>query len=64
VKRPKYCPSNVSDAQDKMHHDLAERGFPVAIVTSDEEARQFLMDRGAPWKVPRKVLGSPDGSGA
>lgn len=47
VKRPKV--GKVSEVQERMHHDLAERGFPVAVVISVEEAFQHLRDRGAPW---------------
>lgn len=48
VKRPGYTPSCISPAQNAMHDRLAELGFHVAIVTTPEEAYQFLADRGAP----------------
>jgi|SRR5689334_3566273 len=54
VKRPGYTPSCVSDAQRAMHVTLAEMGYQPAIVTCEEEAFQFLRDRGAPWNgVPQ-----------
>lgn len=49
VKRPGYRPSDVSDAQKAIHTQLAELGFQVRIVSNDEEAFLFLMERGAPW---------------
>ena len=49
VKRPGYSPSQVSDAQKAVHQTLAECGYPVAVVTSAEEALAFLVARGAPW---------------
>lgn len=49
VKRPGYRPSDVSPAQREIHQLLAERGFPVRIVTNDEEAFLFLREHGAPW---------------
>lgn len=51
VKRPGYCPSDVSPQQVKIHAKLAEMGFEPAIVTSPEEAFAFLRDRGAPTNV-------------
>jgi hypothetical protein len=47
VKRP-GCGSHVSDAQRSVHATLAECGYPVAVVTSADEAMQFLIERGAP----------------
>lgn len=49
VKRPRYSPSEVSPAQREIHATLAGMGFPVAIVTCDEEAFRYLIERGAPW---------------
>ena len=49
VKRPRYTPSMVSPDQVRVHQSLAEMGWPVAIVTGEEEAFQVLRDRGAPW---------------
>lgn len=51
VKRPRYCPSDISPDQIKIHVQLAEMGFTVAIVTSDEDAFAFLRERGAPTNV-------------
>lgn len=48
VKRPGYSPSEVSPKQREIHATLAEMGFTPAIVTSPEEAFQFLKERGAP----------------
>lgn len=49
VKRPRYCPSDVKPSQVDLHATLAEMGFTPRIVTSDAEAFEFLMERGAPW---------------
>lgn len=38
VKRPGYSPSDVSDHQRDMHARMRERGIPVAIVTSIDDA--------------------------
>lgn len=51
VKRPGYCPSDVTPRQVEMHALLAEMGFTPAIVTSPAEAFQFLRDKGAPTNV-------------
>lgn len=51
VKRPGYSPSQVSDRQIEMHARLAEMGFAPGIVTSPEEAFEFLRERGAPCQV-------------
>jgi hypothetical protein len=50
VKRPGYSPSDVSPAQREMHATLQRLGFPVAIVTSQDEAVQALKDAG--WQIP------------
>jgi hypothetical protein len=47
VKRPKL--GRVSDTQEAMFTDLGNIGWPVAVVTSVQEAFEFLKDRGAPW---------------
>lgn len=53
VKRPGYSPSDVKPAQIALHKELADRGHPVAIVTSEQEAFAYLIERGAPWnRVP------------
>ena len=46
VKRPKYRPSSVSDNQHECHALLAEQGFAVAIVTSQDEAIDALRIAG------------------
>lgn len=38
----------LSPAQEILHTELAEMGWPVAVVHSDEEAQAFLIERGAP----------------
>jgi len=48
VKRPG---GKASDAQEAMHHLLAEMGHAPAIVTSATEAYVFLLERGAPCRV-------------
>lgn len=50
VKRP-GCAKRISPVQEIIHARLAECGYPVAIVTSPEEAFAFLRDRGAPTNV-------------
>jgi len=52
VKRPGYTPSDVKDEQVKIHGTLAEMGFAPAIVTSPADAYAFLIERGAPCRVP------------
>lgn len=47
VKRPKT--GKLSDAQIAMHTALEAIGWPVAVVTSADEAFEFLRQRGAPW---------------
>ena len=49
VKRPGYTPSAVKPQQREIHARLAEMGFAPAIVTCEQEAFNFLRDRGAPW---------------
>lgn len=51
VKRPGYRPSDVSPQQRLIHADLAEKGHAPAIVTSPEEAFEFLRERGAPTNL-------------
>ena len=46
VKRPKL--GRLSDAQKEVHGMLEEIRWPVATVTSVEEAYQFLFELGAP----------------
>jgi len=46
VKRPGYRPSAVSDSQKDCHALLDEHGFPVAIVTSQDEAIDALRIAG------------------
>ncbi len=46
VKRPGYSPSDVSDAQREIHATLARQGFPVAIVTGQDEAIRALEAMG------------------
>lgn len=46
VKRPKL--GKLSDEQKAIHEQLRERGWPVATVTSIDEAYAFLRDCGAP----------------
>jgi hypothetical protein len=46
VKRPKNF--KISDDQKKVHDTLDSLGWPVAVVTSPEEAFSFLKDCGAP----------------
>jgi len=46
VKRPGYRPSSVSDNQRACHALLDEHGFPVAIVTSQDEAVDALRMAG------------------
>ena len=48
VKRPGYSPSDVRDSQRDMHARLGSHGFPVAIVTSPDEAIAALEDAG--WR--------------
>ena len=48
VKRPGWTASCVSEQQLQIHEKLADCGFKPAIVSSVEEARDFLLDRGAP----------------
>ena len=50
VKRP-GCANNLSPAQVQIHAELREMGFEPAVVTSTEEAFNFLRDRGAPASV-------------
>lgn len=47
VKRPKL--GRVSDEQKAVHGRLEEIRWPVAVVTSPEEAFAFLKEQGAPW---------------
>lgn len=51
VKRPGYSPSEVSPKQREIHAQLTEMGFAPAIVTSPEEAFEFLRERGAPTNL-------------
>lgn len=46
VKRPKL--GRVSDDQRAMHDKLNALGWPVAVVTSQDEAYEFLIGAGAP----------------
>lgn len=46
VKRPKL--GKVSPHQEGMHEVLTKMGFPVAVVTSQDEAYEFLLKCGAP----------------
>lgn len=46
VKRPRYSPSDVSDAQRDMHDLLRRKGHHVAIVTSQDEAVEALRSAG------------------
>ena len=46
VKRPKL--GRLSDEQKAMQQKLIDRCWPVATVTSEDEAYQFLKDCGAP----------------
>jgi hypothetical protein len=46
VKRPKA--GRLNDNQKAVHGRLAEIRWPVAVVTSVEEAYQFLFEQGAP----------------
>lgn len=48
VKRPGYTPSCISPQQRQLHEQLAECGFTPAIVSSVDEAKAFLLERGAP----------------
>lgn len=48
VKRPGWTPCRVSDQQLSIHEKLAECGFAPAIVSSVDEAKAFLLERGAP----------------
>lgn len=50
VKRP-GCAGRLSPEQARIHAELAEMGFAPAVVTSPEEAFEFLRDRGAPTNV-------------
>jgi hypothetical protein len=50
VKRP-GCAGRLSDEQRKIHAELEEMGWSVAVVTSTEEAFRFLVNRGAPTSV-------------
>jgi hypothetical protein len=47
VKRPKV--GKVSPVQAELHEQLAAIGWPVAVVTSPEDAFDFLKAEGAPW---------------
>lgn len=47
VKRPKL--GKTSDAQKEVHTRLEEIRWPVAVVTSVEQAFEFLKNQGAPW---------------
>lgn len=47
VKRPKT--GRLSDEQKKVHEHLAVLAWPVATVTSADEAYRFLREQGAPW---------------
>lgn len=49
VKRPKL--GRMSEDQEKVHARLTELEWPVATVTSSEEAYHFLRQCGAPCKV-------------
>lgn len=51
VKRPGYSPSAVSAEQKRIHALFDEMGFSWAIVTSPEEAYDYLLDRGAPCRL-------------
>lgn len=51
VKRPKYSPSDVRDDQIRLHAQLRDMGFPVAIVTSPAEAFTVLKEQGAPTNL-------------
>ncbi|HEU4805188.1 MAG TPA: VRR-NUC domain-containing protein [Nitrobacter sp.] len=55
VKRPGSA-SRITPDQAKIHAELAECGYPVAVVTSPEEAFLFLRGRGAPVKVQWRVV--------
>lgn len=46
IKRPKL--GKVSPDQEAMHEKLRSLGFPVAVVTSQDEAYHFLEQCGAP----------------
>lgn len=46
VKRPKF--GRLSDQQIAVHEELSSRGWPVATVTSIDEAYSFLKRCGAP----------------
>jgi hypothetical protein len=46
-KRPKT--GKVSEEQAKLHEALRGIGWPVAVVTSIDEAYTFLRECGAPW---------------
>jgi VRR-NUC domain len=50
VKRP-GCAGRLSPDQKRIHAELAERGYPPAVVTSPAEAYAFLRERGAPTSV-------------
>lgn len=47
VKRPKL--GKLSEAQVVLHERLQALGWPVATVTSPDEAFEFLRTTGAPW---------------
>lgn len=47
VKRPRYSPSDVSEAQRAVHARLREEGFTVHIVTSVDDAERVF--RAAGW---------------
>jgi VRR-NUC domain len=49
VKRPGFSPSQVSEDQSRIHQTLLEMGWRVAVVSSTQEAFEFLRERGAPW---------------
>lgn len=53
VKRPKH--SSTSDAQREVHKTLMDLGWPVATVTSSEEAYRFLRECGAPCSAEMRV---------
>lgn len=53
-KRPKL--GKLSDTQKAMHEALEAIGWPVAVVTSPDEAFDVLRAAGAPWNgIPWRV---------
>lgn len=50
VKRPGQA-KRLSPEQKKIHAELAECGYPPAVVTSPKEAFAFLKERGAPTNL-------------